>query len=221
MHEEIAKALWVSEVDFFAGGGLRFFQNRRDKANGLSMLEEHGFTMNTNSIDQKLEGAKIGYLLANDGLPKVSEREDDYLVKSSKVALEFLSKKESPFFLMIEGSQVDWGGHNNDADYVISELKELDKAVGVALDFAEKDGNTLVIALADHETGGFALSPTTVKSFGGKDKDDYNIIDVRFTTGGHTASHIPVFAYGPGAEKYTGIYENTSIYNKILRSVSK
>ena len=110
---------------------------------------------------------------------------------------------------MIEGSQIDWGGHANDSDYIISEMIEFDKAIGVVLDFAKEDGETLVIVTADHETGGYALNP-------GSKMDS---ISPAFTTKDHTAVLIPVFAWGPGAELFGGIYENTAIYGKMRRAV--
>ena len=77
---------------------------------------------------------------------------------------------------------------------------EFDKAIGRALAFAEKDGETLVIVTADHETGGYAINP-------GSSMDS---IVPGFTSTYHTAALIPVFAYGPGSELFGGIYENTS-----------
>lgn len=106
---------------------------------------------------------------------------------------------------MIEGSQIDWGGHANDGNYLLTEMIEFERIVDQALDFAEKDGNTLVIVTGDHETGGFAVNP------GSK----LNDIRVAFTTKSHTALMIPVFAEGPGEELFRGIYENTDIFFKI------
>lgn len=107
---------------------------------------------------------------------------------------------------MIEGSQIDWGGHANDGDYVISEMLDFDKAIGAVLDYAEKDGNTLVIITADHETGGLALTGGDMKT--GK-------VEMKFITGGHTGVMIPVYAFGPGAEIFSGIYQNTEIFIKM------
>ena len=106
------------------------------------------------------------------------------------------------------------GGHANDADYVIQETLDFDKVIGKALDFAEKDGNTLVIVTADHETGGLSLSAATV--FG---QGDYTKITPSFSTGNHSAALIPVFAYGPGAEHFMGIYQNNDIFGKMLRAL--
>ncbi|MFT5678598.1 MAG: alkaline phosphatase, partial [Patiriisocius sp.] len=103
-------------------------------------------------------------------------------------------------------------GHANDAEYLVSELLDFDKTVGVALAFAKKNKNTLVIVTADHETGGFTLAA---------DGTDYNKIKMIFSTGGHSATMIPVFAKGPGAQKFAGIYENTEIYTKMVSSLIK
>jgi alkaline phosphatase len=113
---------------------------------------------------------------------------------------------------MVEGSQIDWGGHDNDHEYLVGEMNDFDDAIGVALDFAEKDGNTIVIVTADHETGGYTLRS-------GKNKEgrtDYDIMQPSFSTGGHSAAMVPVLAFGPNAQEFQGIYENTAIFEKIL-----
>ena len=115
---------------------------------------------------------------------------------------------------MVEGSQIDWGGHANDAEYVISETLDFDKTLGVALDFAEQNGNTLVIVTADHETGGFTLSSAVEKDGSGS---DYNALSGTFSTGGHSATLVPVFAFGPGAQSFSGIYQNTQIFHKVMQ----
>jgi alkaline phosphatase len=95
-------------------------------------------------------------------------------------------------------------------------MKDFDKVLGYVLDYAEKDGETLVIVTADHETGGLALNPKAETDLQGKTHRNYDAIEPSFTTGGHTAALIPVFAYGPGADHFTGMYENTDIFMKIL-----
>jgi alkaline phosphatase len=133
------------------------------------------------------------------------------------LAIQFLSKEASGFFLMSEGSQIDWAGHENNAEYLVSELIDFDQTIGKVLDYAEKDGETLVIVTSDHETGGFALAAEKHLRKDGSEYKDYRDIDMVFSTKGHTASLIPVFAYGPGSQEFLGIYENTEIFNKILK----
>jgi alkaline phosphatase len=210
MAEDIASQLVTSEIDFFAGGGIKYFNDRKDKRNLISELEQKGFTISTESLPENTKPVfsnKQGYLLAPNGMPKILEGRKDFLTEATKLALESLSTNKEGFFLMVEGSQIDWGGHDNDADYLISELIDFDNTIGIALDFAKLDGETLVIVTADHETGGFTLASD--------ERGDYNNIKPAFSTDGHSATMVPVFAKGPGASNFGGIYENTSIYNKM------
>ena len=209
MYEDIAAQLVSSDIDFFAGGGIKYFNDRKDKRNLILELEKKGFSINTESLPKNTKpvfNKKQGYLLASNGMPKMLDGRGEFLTNATKLAIESLSSNEEGFFLMIEGAQIDWGGHDNDAEYLISELIDFDNTIGVALDFAKLNGETLVIVTADHETGGFTLA---------QDNGDYNKIKPVFSTGGHSAAMIPVFAKGPNAEDFGGIYENTAIYNKM------
>ena len=206
MSEEIALDLVGSEIDFFAGGGLNYFKNRKDKLNLLNQLEDNGFIVYTEHLPYFTVEKKQAILLANNAMKPMKDGRGDFLPDATKLAIDKLSKNENGFFLMIEGSQIDWGGHDNDAEYLISELIDFDNTIGVALDFAANDGETLVIVTADHETGGFTLGP---------DNNDYNKIKPVFSIGGHSATMVPVFAKGPGSEKFIGIYNINEIYHKM------
>ena len=217
--EQIALHLTQSEVDFFAGGGLQFFNKRQDGQNLLNTLNKKKFTIDTTALSDfsKIQPyEKAAYLLANNGMPRIEQGRGNFLSNAIELGVQFLSKDNSHFFMMAEGSQIDWGGHENNASYLISELIDFDEAIGKALDYAEKDGNTLVIVTSDHETGGFTLAAKKKKREDGSEYRDYSEIGPTFSTGGHSATLIPVFAYGPGSEKFTGIYENTDIFKKIL-----
>ena len=221
LYEDIASDMVVSNIDFFAGGGAQFFNKRADGKNLLENLEAKGFGINTTALgafEEINQYSKMGYLLAENHLDPVAEGRGDFLPKATELGIKFLNKDaDNPnFFLMVEGSQIDWGGHANDAAYLISELIDFDDAIGKALDFAEKDGNTLVIVTADHETGGFTLASTIKTAEDGTTYSDYKEITGTFSTKGHSATLIPVFAYGPGAEAFSGVYENTEIFQKIL-----
>ncbi|MCB0456699.1 MAG: alkaline phosphatase [Flavobacteriaceae bacterium] len=210
-HEEIASFLPNSEIDFFAGAGLQYFNKRKDGKNLLSDFQKNGFTIDTVALAEKKD-KKIGFLLAEKSMPKMVEERGDFLPKATQLAINFLSKDNKNFFLMVEGSQIDWGGHDNDAAYLISELIDFDNTLGTAIDFAEENGETLVIVTADHETGGFTLA---------SNGENYNEIVPSFSTKGHSATMVPVFAFGPGAELFGGIYENTQIFHKILSLLSE
>lgn len=209
-YEEISEDLVSSDVDFFAGGGIQFFTERSDGVNLFDQLLENGFEWDTTQLGSNLDAdKKYGYLLAPDGMPPMLEGRGNFLTDASELALNYLTKTDNPFLLVIEGSQIDWGGHGRDAEYIRTEMIDFDKMLGAVLDFAEADRNTLVVVTADHETGGYSLSSG----------DSYDEIVPTFSTGGHTATLIPVFAFGPGAENFGGIYKNTEIYRKMLASL--
>ena len=208
--ELIASQMHTSAIDFFAGGGLQFFKSRADGKNYLDSLAANDFSVDTTALKNKLtfnNQSKYAFLLAGNAMPPSVER-GNFLPDATSLAMNFLNQDKDGFFLMIEGSQIDWAGHSNNAEYLVAEMLDFDKTIGLALDFAEKDGETLVLVTADHETGGFTLSAS---------EGDYNALSPTFSTGGHSATLIPVFAYGPGAERFAGVYQNTDIYHKIMR----
>jgi len=216
--DKIALQLTRSEIDYFAGGGEKFFNQRADGLNLIDSLESNGFTTNTNSLisfNKIKSNTKQAFLLGAEEMPKMSEGRGDFLSEATLLGVLFF-QNNTPFFLMSEGSQIDWAGHDNDAPYLISELIDFDELIGAVLDFAAEDGETLVVVTSDHETGGFTLSGAPYRTNEGKIYDSYNKLDPRFSTGGHSATLIPVFAYGPGAAQFSGVYDNTDIFHKII-----
>ncbi len=215
---EIAEQLLTAPVHFFAGGGIRYFSNRLDERNLLQEAEAYRLRIDTNALHPRKWNSKdrYGYLLAKGGMPRMLDGRGDFLTAATQMAFSYFDNfGQDPFFLMVEGSQVDWGGHANDGEYLTTEMLDFDQAIGAALDYAEKDGNTLVIVTADHECGGFALVSEEIDVPFQGSRRDYDSLRFSFTSGGHSATMVPVLAYGPGAEKFSGIYENTAIYAKI------
>ena len=121
------------------------------------------------------------------------------LERMTRDALALLSEKDG-FFLMVEGSRIDWEGHDNDAAGVLAELLDFDKAVGAALDFARRDGNTLVVVTADHETGGLT-SPSEGPAW---------------STKHHTGALVPILAFGPGSSAFGGIHSNIEVGQTLI-----
>lgn len=134
----------------------------------------------------------------------------DWALSAFDKAVERLSKNKAGFFLMQEAAQVDHGGHANQLPWLVSEVLDFDKLIGKAMAFADANGETLVIVTADHETGGLSLTA-----------GDYNkgYVSGQFSTDDHTAIPVPVFAYGPGSQYFTGVYENTAIFEKIWKAM--
>ncbi len=217
---EIAEQLLTAPVDFAAGGGKRFFFDRLDERNLYPDFASNNILVDTTRLKAPKDwdpSKRYAFLLAKDGLPPVNKGRGDFLPQATQMALDYFdaSKEDEPFFLMVEGSQIDWGGHNNDGDYLTTEMLDFDAAIGIALDYAEADGNTIVIVTADHECGAFAMVSTEVKvPFQGM-RNDYDSLSYSFGSTGHSSAMVPVLAYGPQAEKFTGIYENHQIYHKL------
>ena len=122
-----------------------------NRANSINAdLINNGFILDTNSMEGSIaEGKKPAYLFEPDGLPGKHLGRDDFLSRATQRALDHLSDSEDPFFLLFEGSQIDWGGHANNGEYIIEEVKDFDNAIGTVLDFAAADSNTLVVVTAD------------------------------------------------------------------------
>jgi alkaline phosphatase len=218
---EIAEQYLKAPVDFAAGGGKRFFFDRLDEKNLYPEFEKSNISLDTSSLmPVKWEkGRRYAYFLAKDGMIPAYKGRGDFLPKATGMALDYFdaTAAETPFFLMVEGSQIDWGGHDNNGDYLVQEMLDFDKAIGVALDYAAKDGNTIVIVTADHECGGFAMVAAEVDvPFSRKSRRDYDALSYSFGSGGHSATMVPVLAYGPGGELFSGIYQNNSIYTKMM-----
>lgn len=218
--EQIALQLLNSEIDYFAGGGKKFFQNKMDEINLFNSKKAKEFHIDTLQIspyESIKSHKKQGFILSDDGMPKMSEGRGDFLSKATMLGVEFLHQNDTAFFLMSEGSQIDWAGHDNDVNYLISELIDFDELIGRVLDFAEQDGETLVVVTSDHETGGFTLAGENYITNEGKTYSSYKKLEPKFSTGGHSATLVPVFAYGPGAEQFSGVYDNTDIFHKIIQ----
>lgn len=213
-HEQIAADMLNVDIDLVIGGGLKYFNRREsDERDLYQELQAKGYAV-SNYMQVPLEqidirsSKKIVHFTA-DRHPVPVSAGRNYLPYATKLAPRFLRSvaNDKGFFLMVEGSQIDWAGHGNEGQLMIEETLDFDRAVGEALDFAKADGSTLVIVTADHETGGMAINPGSKKGE----------IRTAFNTNGHTAALVPVFAYGPGAENFKGIYENTAIYHKMRR----
>ena len=213
MDEAIASDMLKAPVDLFMGGGEDFFEKRQDKLNLLDSLKARGFKIynDVSEVPSSGEG-KVACFIAPQQPQSYEEGRGDFLPEASEKAVNFLDSKGKGFFMMIEGSQIDWGGHANDSEKIIAEMKDFNNAINKVMDFAEKNGNTLVIVTADHETGGYAIV--------GGSKEEARV-EGAFITDHHTATMVPVFAYGPGAENFAGIYENTAIFDKMLTLLKK
>ncbi len=209
MYEVIAKDFMKTDIDVFIGGGKQYFEKREDGVNYLDTLKSNGYTI-CDDISKlaDVKADKLAGFIADEHGAQMPER-GEALTIATKKALSMLSDNKKGFFLMVEGSMIDWGGHGNNIEFIMRETIDFDEAVGAAMEFAIKDKNTLVIVTADHETGGLALNGGSITEA---------VVQAAFTTTNHTAIMVPVYAFGAGAEQFIGIYQNTDIYKKMMES---
>lgn len=210
VNEPLVSQLMNHEIEVLFGGGLAYFDNRADSINYIDTLKARGYVLYDSLEHMKANwqvSDKTAMFISCEQPIKISEGRGDYLPYTSERAIEVLDQYDGGFFLMIEGSQIDWGGHSNDSEYIIEEMIDFDEAVGVVLEYAKQHGNTLVIVTADHETGGYSVNGGVMSE---------RKITPGFTTDYHTAAFVPIFAYGPGAELFQGTYHNNELFFKMM-----
>jgi len=207
-YEEIASFFLWTDIDVFIGGGRAHFDRRNDSINLLEAFKVKGYQVLYNMKDiSKVRSGKLAGLVAKEHTISHLEGRSDMLPASTRTAMRILSDNPEGFFLMVEGSQIDWGGHGHNTYYIMTEVVDFDRAVNEAFEFADKNGETLVLVTSDHETGGMSL-------LGGN--YEKGMVQAKYSTGGHTGIMVPIFAYGPGAELFTGIMDNTEIFDKMM-----
>lgn len=283
------------KVDVMLGGGTSYFD--REDRNLIKEFKNDGYNYVT-STEEMMENdsEKMLGLFAPVGMPKAIDRPDSdpSLEQMTKSAIKQLDKEKDGFFLMVEGSQIDWAGHANDATSAMSEMEDFAKAFEAAVEFAKNDKHTQVVLTADHSTGGFSIgrdgeynfNPDPIKAAertpefmaqkiadgaeveevlneyvnfdfteeeieyieeaaepeDNDDDEEDNEIDsddeegkinfdkvysaisevfnkragAGFTTSGHTGIDVPVYAYGPKSEVFSGLIDNTDIANEVF-----
>lgn len=248
--------LTKSKVDVLLGGGEDFWfpagnpgafqdepvedpseKSKGTQGNLVDKAKQLGYTYVSNKEDlQKAKGGKLLGLFANEEMFQQREEGDGdiynpvvSLPDMTKKAIDTLSKNKKGFFLMVEEEATDEMAHENNAALTIKAGQQLDKAVQVAKDFAKKNPDTLVLVLADHETGGLSIESVDAEDESGdaisKEDGPFAIAGskeqfiVDWTTSGHTAVDIPVTAMGKNANLFTGVFENTEIFTKMMKAL--
>lgn len=208
--DDIATWLLQSKVDFAAGANLSPFIKRKDGRNLFEELRSKGYGVITQQ--DSIESASKRLICIDDKIGEWTNEDNIHsLATITRQAIDKL-QNDKGFYLMIEAAKIDHAGHNNNMRNTILETLKMDAAVAEALRFADTDGNTLVVVTGDHETGGLVL-------LGGERKTGH--VSGFFTTNDHTGVMLPVFSYGVGAQNFSGVYENTEIFNKIKKLLQK
>lgn len=264
---------YMDKVDVILGGGSKYFlpESMGGKQKTRNLVEEaraagYQYVQNRDQL-LNIKGDKILGLFASDAMAPELDREvtsEPNLKEMTSKAIEALSKDNDGFFLMVEGSQIDWAGHAHDAAYAMKDTEAFEEAVETALEFAKTDGKTLVVIMGDHETGGMSVGgygqydaklellrdvtatgtfmagkfnadrtniKETVKTYANIDLTDAeeqiiknssnkaNAINdvisqralVGWTTGAHTGTDVPLYAFGTGYARFRGLHDNTEI----------
>jgi alkaline phosphatase len=270
MQWEIARQMAEAGIDVLLGGGRRYFEaaGRPDGLDLLAAMAAEDAVVLTRDGFQGLDTdsvSKLVGLFASEHMPGAFSRVPS-LPEMTARAIEVLDKDPDGFFLMVEGSQPDWRGHDNASlDTLTAEMLDLDAAIGVALEYQRGHPSTLVVVTADHETGGLAVqmarpgqshyaAAATADRTADRirqaslttDRETMALADstrallarlaqqlrlqtrdtarapelvARYATGTHTASMVPLFASGPGAERFGGIKDNWMIGRLLLEAV--
>lgn len=210
---EIAVDFLSTDIDCLVAGGEHYFTDRDDRRNLSKELEKKGYSVSRglNLRRAPWESADRPIVFFTDDYePPSALNQRRYLPESVSLTANFLQKRSKKgFFLMVEGSQIDWACHANDENWMVAELKDFEKAIINALEFAKKDGNTLVVVTGDHDGGGVSIERGS--SMGN--------VNVKWGSKDHGGVLVPVFAWGPGAADFSGIYENTALHRKFLRAL--
>ena len=182
---EIMEQMVYEDIDVVFGGGSQYLLpkadggKRTDGENLTEVLLDRGYQYVDNETEMlSLSSGKAWGLFASGHMQPDIDRaefapEEPSLSNMTEKAIELLSEDKGGFFLMVEGSQVDWAGHANDPIYEVTDFLAFDEAVKAAVDFAEADGHTLVIVFPDHNTGGM-----TIGSYYDSEYDDTSVEDV-------------------------------------------
>ena len=203
--DELTRCLLDTPVDLLCGSGIRQFTERGD---GIDLIGELSKNYRfVRSIDE-INAAEGRVVCIDERMDEAAEESNlGLLAEATRAAIDKLQERgDKGFFLMVEGAKIDYAGHSRCLPGSVIEMLGFDLAVAEALKFADENGQTLVVVTADHETGGLVLLDG--------DEQSGRIMGV-YTTDDHTPAMLPVFAYGPGADRFCGTYLNTEIARRI------
>jgi len=202
---EIAEQFAVADIDVILGGGKNFWPDSL-----ISIYEKRGGQYIDNIETPVVSNKRLLGLFSDSGLEKVHNGREVSTTQMAKLALSKLENDPDGFFVMIEESQVDWGGHSNSAEYIKGEMKSLNELVNFTLDYQSTHPDVLVVLTADHECGGVAVH------------DGSNgTLDVRFTSDYHSANFVPIWATGPGASVFDAFMDNTEIGKRLIEYIKE
>ena len=202
---EIARQMAKADVDIIFGGGSEYWSD-----DVLEILRDNNGQYITALDDFYDPSKKVVGLFNSGALDLHSEGRTPTTTDMARRALEILDKNTGGFFLMVEESQVDWGGHSNDSEYIRGEMESLNDLVEMCLEYQLENQNVLVVLTSDHECGGVAVHD-----------GDEGDLDIQFTSDYHSANFVPIWASGPGSYFFDAMMDNTMIGKQLIKYVKQ
>jgi len=206
----IAADILKQGIEVIMGGGRKYWLpvwqggKRTDGRDLTSEAARRGYRYITSRQElADLRTLPVLGLWSEDNLDE--DGDEPSLAAMTAKAVQLLGREPGGFFLLVEGSQIDTRSHLHDTTAVIERVLGFDAAVKEALAFAAQDGHTLVIVTADHETGGLVVL------------DGLEQPKISWAGFDHSSQPVPLFAYGPGSDTFTGMYDNTEVALRIAR----
>lgn len=219
-------------VDVILGGGENDFTPR-----GVAgCLPETGARFDERNLVE--EAVEAGYMFVCDGASfdsldplttplvlglfadeSMTRPYDPTLAEMTQKAIEILSQNPKGFFLLVEGGMIDIASHQNDAQNALDDVIALDEAVKAGMEFAKTDKDTLIMVVADHETGGLEVyldSTDIYDEEGPFYMPDGTEFYLRWDVSSHTDADVPVSAFGSGSDQLIGVNENIVIFDVML-----
>lgn len=210
-YDDIAAQIAALRPDVVAGGGRRYFEQREDGRNLSDELRRSGYLYaDTPEAFCAAGRTPVVGLFSETYMPMAPDRSEEYLACATQHTLELLARNRRGFFAMIEGSQIDGACHQHKTDRLSAEMRDFDRAVHRAFDFADRHPGTLVLVVADHETGGVSIVSND-RDFTAAESG----VELKYSTSSHSGTPVVLYAYGAGAHHFSGVIENTDIFRLV------
>lgn len=229
--DRIAAQMLATQSTVMLGGGGDLFRNL------IAAAQDSGYVYVSTADELALVDARsTDYLLGLFSADHMSyeydrsDTDEPSLWEMTAKAIDLLDGDPDGFFLMVEGGRIDHAGHSRDGTRNIWETIAFDQAVRIGVDYALSDGNTLLIVLADHETGGMSVAEGMYHGFPTlPDRDGEashmkgvkaaHLLGVGWTTGGHTGIPVLVMSMGPGSERMRRLIDNTDVFPIMMETL--
>ncbi len=224
-----------SKPDVILGGGRSIWVPAEEDPEDLTQLaQEQGYAYVADRITLgSAAGPRLlGLFAEGEMYEAAAEGEGDSyepsvpLPEMTQKAIEVLSEDPEGFFLLVEEEAIDSMGHARNGTLMLEAGRQLDRSVEIAKAFAEENGETLLVVVGDHECCGLTIEQPDEGGGASGDEDgpfpvansDQEFV-LDHSTSNHTAVDVPLTAMGPGADRLSGIYENTFIHEAMLQSI--